>query len=249
MKKIYSFNLSKDNFVEEPVLKKDESGAEIKVLEKVNKPIVKTYFFAKPSFSIKQESNLYYESIVAECIKRGIFSTIQLRKRFVDDGGLLSKEEKKNHEKLWEDLWSKKAELNELTKATEQDRDKVKIANDEILKILGELQSLEEKSGSSLLYQHTAETIAADRVQIWLMLNLSYQDLGNNKYEPVFGKGNLEEKLNKYEELESGEDKYDFELAQKLLLITNLWFYGKAEKQEDFDILLKMAEGKNLFSK
>jgi tetratricopeptide (TPR) repeat protein len=36
---------------------------------------------------------------VAECIKRGIFSTIQLRKRFVDDDGILGTKEKKLYQK------------------------------------------------------------------------------------------------------------------------------------------------------
>src|SRR5258706_6119781 len=110
MKSIVKIILNKSTEKEIKVIKKDEAGADITVLEKVTESVPQNYILAKPSFTLKQDSTLYYEGIVAECIKRGIFSTIQLRKRFVDDGGILGVSEKKSYEDLWAKLWIKKSE-------------------------------------------------------------------------------------------------------------------------------------------
>lgn len=248
MKKIYEFSVSKDNFVEKPVIRKDESGVEIKVLEKINEPIISKYFLAKPSFSIKQESNLYYESVIGECYRRGILSSIQLRKRFINDDGILSDEEKKSNESLWTKLWEIKAEILKLNEDQEVNKEKLKEANDQIVDILTSLQTIEEKSGGNLLYEHTAEKLANDRTVIWLFLNLSYKETGNGKYEPLFGKGAFEDKLKKYEEIELN-DGDDLDLYQKLILIASLWYFNKAETQDDFDNLIKVAENQNLLKK
>jgi hypothetical protein len=247
MKKIYEFEVSKDNFIDQEVVKQDAEGKDIRVLEKVNKPITKTYFIAKPTFSIRQSANLYFEGVVAECIKRGIFSSIQLRKRFVDDGGILSQEEQKKHNNLLEQFWVKKSELNKLNEDIIINKEKIEKITEEIDQILSELQVIEEKSGNHLVGQHTAEKIASDRTVIWLTIYLSYQDLGNNKYEPVFGNGTEEDRFKKYEDIDSNEDSFEFELVQKLLLATTLWYFGKAVKQEDFDKILKQGAAKDIF--
>ncbi len=249
MKKIYSFSINKDNFVDEIVTKVDADGKESKIVEKINKPTAKTYFIAKPSFTLKQESNLYYESVVAECIKKGIYTSIQLRKRFIDDGGILSLQEKKHYETLWNDLWTKKSEINQLNEKSEENKDAIKLVNDAILKILSDLQTIEEKSGNNLLYEHTAEKIASDRTVLWLTLNLAYEDLGNDKQSPFFGKGNFDERIKKYEEIEMDGESELYELTQKLFLVASLWYYGKAQTVEEFDKIMLMAENKSVLSR
>ena len=249
MKKIYSFSVNKDNFVDGIVTKIDAEQKESKVVERINKPTTKTYFIAKPSFTLKQESNLYYESVVAECIKKGIYTSIQLRKRFIDDGGILSLQEKKNYENLWSDLWLKKSELNQLNEKPEENKESIIVTNEKILKILSDLQTIEEKSGNNLLYEHTAEKIASDRTVLWLTLNLAYEDLGGDKQSPFFGKGSFDEKLKKYEEIEMDEDADEYELTQKLFLVASLWYYNKAGTTEEFDKIMAMAESKSVLKK
>ncbi len=234
------------------VSKKDDAGAEITVLEKVTELVPQNYILAKPTFSLKQESTLYYEGVVAECIKRGIFSTIQLRKRFVDDEGILASKEKKDYETLWAQLWAKKAESLKLNEDADKNKEELKKVNEEIVTILSGLQSIEERSGNSMLYEHTAEKIASDRTAIWWMLFLSYKD-NNGKFEPVFGnakytdiKKEHEFRVSKYEEIEINEDPFEFELVQKLLLAATLWAFGKAEKQEDFDDIFAASEKANI---
>ena len=70
---------------------------------------------------------------------------------------------------------------------------------------MSKIQTFENQAGNTL-YQHTAENIARDRTAFWWMLQLSYKDLGDNKYEPVFGKGDEESKFKVYDKLEEDED-------------------------------------------
>ncbi len=245
MKSICKIVINKSADKEVAVSKKNEAGVEIKVLEKVVEVVPHNYILAKPTFSLKQESTLYYEGVVAECIKRGIFSTIQLRKRFVDDEGILATKEKKSYEDLWGKLWVKKSESNKLNEDKETNKDALKTLNDEILVILSDLQAIEERSGNSMLYEHTAEKIASDRVAIWWMLFLSYKD-NNGKFEPVFGNGKFEDRIKAYEQIEQNEDPFEYELVQKLLLAATLWAFGKAETQEDFDEIFKASETANV---
>lgn len=244
MKEIVRITVNKEVTTEKPVLKKDESGAEIKVLEKVTEKVPQNYILAKPSFSLKQESTLYYESVVAECIKRGIFSTIQLRKRFVDDGGILGTQEKKSYEDAWVRVWNIKSDLKKLEEDPEKNKDLIKSNTDEMFKILGELQSIEERSGNSLLYEHTAEKIASDRTVVWWMLFLAYKD-NNGKFEPVFGTGKYEDKLKIYDEFENRGDTFETEVTQKLLIVSSAWAFNKAETQTDFDLILSRYDEQN----
>ena len=103
------------------------------------------------------------------------------------------------------------------------------------------LQEFEEKNGESL-YDHTAENIAKNRTSLWFMLNLSYQEI-NGKHIPVFQGEKYEDKIKKYQEIGGDEnDLFNFDLCQKLLLITSLWYFRNFTKKEDFDEIIKVRE-------
>jgi len=245
MKSIVKIVLNKQIEKEVKVTKKDEAGTDIVVLEKVIEKVPQNYILAKPSFSLKQDSTLYYESVVAECIKRGIFSTIQMRKRFVDDDGILGVKEKETYNNLLASLWIKKAELNKFNEDAEKFKEEIKTTSDTVAKILSDLQTIEERSGNSMMYEHTAEKIASDRTAVWWMLHLSYKD-NNGRFEPVFGGGKFEDRMAKYEEIESREDKLEKNLVDRLLLAATVWAFGKAEEQEEFDKIFKDSEDKGI---
>lgn len=244
MRTIYKFKLNNPKIVDETITKQDADGKEIRVIEKVTKDNFIDYVVAKPTISINQEAELYYESVVSECMKRGIMSQLQMRKRFLNDGGVLSEEQKKQYNDLWEKLFTLKAEFNKLNEKPDENKEKLSEITNETTSVLIELQDFEERNGGSI-YDHTAENIARNRTAIWLTLHLAYQDLGNNKYKPVFGEGKFEDKLKKYEEIEKKEDMVDIEMVQRFLLITSLYYYGKASTQEEFDQILDLKDKKD----
>lgn len=246
MRKLYSFTLFKENIKEEPQIQKNEKGEDIKVLVNVTEKVPLNYFISKPDVILTQEAELYYESIVAKCISKGIYSQSQLNKRFINDGGVLSELEIKEWNGLWEQAWEKQAEKTKLNENQDDNKDKIQVNEKELVDILSKIQSFQNKHLNTLT-QHTAENIARNRTAIWWTLHLSYKDT-NGKSESIFGNGDFDSRLKIYSELEQKEDAFDIELLKKLLLVTSLWVFGKASKQEDFDILLKMSENSELLN-
>ena len=70
----------------------------------------------------------------------------------------------------------------------------------------------------------------------------------DGKEIPVFAGNTFEEKLSVYDKFEDEEDPFTFKLIQKLLLVCSLFYLGKAETQEDFDILLRVQENQGLIN-
>jgi hypothetical protein len=241
MKKIYEFKLNSPIKTKEAI-KKEVDGKEIEVLEEVIKDNYLTYFLAKPSIQLIQEAELYYESIFAECVRRGIMSHPQVRKRMLNDGGVLSEEQKKQYNDLWEQFFNKRVELNKLNEKPEDNKEKLIILNKEITDVLIKLQDFEEKN--TTVYDHTAESIAKNRTTLWYMLNLSYQEI-NGKDIAIFGPGTIEDKLKIYDDFDKREDPSEIQLIQKFLLITTLWHFNRAGTKEDFDSILKLKEEKD----
>ena len=248
MKKIYSFELSKTEIKEEPVIEKNDNGEEIKVLRKIEHKIPQKYFIKKPGRVLTEAADLYYNSQFWAFVKAGILPSSQLQKRYLDDEGVLSKDQRKEYNELYDKLFQKQAAhraLNSKTEKLDDDKKESEKIMNEIVEIMSTLQSFESKT-SAELYQNTAENLARNKTALFWTLMLSEKELENDKSEPVFGKGEFEDRLKKYDEFEAAEDPFTFELIQRLLLVTSLWFFGKAETQEDFDLLLKVSENSDL---
>ena len=114
----------------------------------------------------------------------------------------------------------------------------------ETVDILNKLQGFENQMGSAL-YQNTAENIARNRTATWWMLHLSHEDKGGD-FKPIFGTGDLESRLKIYDKIEEDEDPFKLEMVKKLLLAASLWYFNKAQTQEEFDLMLKMYDNQDL---
>ena len=247
MRKLYSFSLSKEIEVDENQQQKNDKGETITAIVKVKKQEPHSYFIKKPGRALTEESELHYNSIYWDAVKRGIMPASQLQKRLINDGGVLSEEQKSQYDKLYEDLFKKQAIHNQLkakTEKTDEETKEMEKTFNEIVEIISSLQSFESNTQNQL-YQNTAENLARNRCALWWTLHLSYEQIGD-KDVPVFGPGDYSAKLKVYDAIEEKEDKYEFELIQKLLLVCSLYYFGKAETQEDFDMLLKVNEQKEL---
>lgn len=247
MKKLYTFALNKEIEVEEPRLSKNEKGEEIKILEKIKKQESHTYFIIKPTRSLMEGAEIFFASVVSKCISQGILSVSLLQKRVLNDGGVLSEEQKKLYDELYDKLFEKQSVHKNLlakTEPTEEDKIDTEKAFKEIVDTLTEIQNLQTQTGNSL-YQNTAENIARNRCAVFWTLNLSYKE-ENGKETPVFPGKTYEEKLISYDKLEEAGDDFDTQLINKLFLVTSLWYLGKAETQQDFEILLKMSENQGI---
>ncbi len=246
MRKLYSFKLDKETEIDE-IKTSTIDGKEVKIVEKVKNKIPFNYFIAKPGRALTEESDIFYNSTFWKLVRSGILPQNQLRKRLSDDGGVLSEEQSKQYNDLYDKLFQKQAEhrsLNLKSDKTDEDAKQSEKVMDEIVDIMSTLQSFEVKTGAEL-YQNTAESLARNKLCLFWTLMLSYQDK-DGKEIPVFGDGDYEKKLKRYDEIELKEDPFEYELIRKCLLICSLWVFQKAETQEDFDLLLRVSENSEL---
>ncbi len=247
MKKIYELKLDKIEFKEEPSVEKNDKGEEIKILKKVEHKIPKKYFVAAPTRIIKEDGQMFYVSEFWKCVKMGVLPANQLARRYVDDGGTLTKEEQKIYNEAQNTLFQKQAEkmaLDRKIDKTDEEKKQSETVFNEIIDVFTKLQNYESRA-TDTLYQNTAEFMAQDKLMLWRTLFLSYEEI-DGKDKPLFGDGDLEKRLKRYDEIEAGNDYFMTSVINKLLLVVSLFTLGKAETQEDFDLLLKVQENSSL---
>ena len=72
------------------------------------------------------------------------------------------------------------------------------------------------------------------------MLHLAYAEEGD-KEVPFFGEGKYEDKLDKYDEIDEGEDIHDIVVARKVAYYVSFWFVGRPNTQKEFQEMIDMA--------
>ena len=98
------------------------------------------------------------------------------------------------------------------------------------------------------LYEETAESRARNKVILWWMLHLAYSEEGEKETE-FFGKGSFEDRLERYDEIDEGEEFFEIVVARKFAYYVSFWFVGRPNTQKEFqemiDLALKLDEEEN----
>ena len=97
MKKIHEITINKTELVDKTEIIKDDKGAEITQNKKVEELVPHKYFIARPTRYITDESEIFRASTESEYIRRGVISASLLQRRLVNDGGVLTEEDKKEY--------------------------------------------------------------------------------------------------------------------------------------------------------
>ena len=250
MKRIYEFTVNKEETVKEESVEKKKDGTEVTTAKDVHKDVPYKFFLRRPTRAMTDEAELYYGVRLAEGIKAGLLTRALLEKRFENDGGTRSDEENIEYEKIVEKLQefhkeqSKILEISE-KKRTPAQKKKLKELDKEIKptrRALRDLQMMEDS-----LYEETAESRARNKVILWWMLNLAYEEKGaKGEEDEFFGKGSLESKFERYDEIDEGEDFFSIIVARKFAYYVSFWFVGRPNSQKEFqemiDIALKLDE-------
>ncbi len=245
MKTIYKFTINQEVETDATEISKDENGAEIKVTKKVKTQKPRSFAVKKPTRDNYDNASLFYSRLLSEYIKTGVLSANQLSKRYLNDGGFLSEDQKQDYQKTYDQVFTKQKLYSELNQKKESERTKEESEQltsllTELVNLMGIIQEYDNRGNS--LYNNTAETLAQNQTLRWWGLMLSYEENEPNKYKSFFGDGEYKDRLKRYDEIEENEDPFEFEAIKKLLLVTSLFIMGKAEKKEDFDVLLELGE-------
>lgn len=244
MRRIHEFTVKRQEDVEEVELSKDAEGNEVKKTKKVKKDVEHKFFIKRPNRIENDEAEMFRAAAESDCVQRGIMTSALLAKRLLNDGGILTDEQRDAYNKLQQDFFDKQPRYVELTEKEESKRSKAE--KEEVNTIMEELtdimQSMQElENASSTLYNRTAEAIARTKTVVWLTLHLAYEDV-KGKEVPFFGEGEYNEKIAQYDIMEEKEDPYEYEVIQKFMLLIGSWYTGKAITKDDFDLLLSVAD-------
>lgn len=245
MKKIYEFTVPKEEEITKSEEQINEQGE--KVITEKKEKIKKSYkfFIRKPTRSMVDAADLHYGIVMADGVKRGLLTSAQLYKRFLNDGGILSEPEKESLENARKRLIELQMEFQKLninTQRTTTDEEKLRDVLTEIGEIRNSLQRLELQQ--SALFDQTAENRARNQAILWYVLYLSYmvdnetgvetEIFPSNKEVEVFSQKDFETRLSIYDSIEESEDQHMKNVIKKIFYFISFWYTGRAVTSEDF---------------
>ena len=180
MKRIYEFTVNKEVEATEDTVEKKKDGIEVTTSKKVKKEVPHKFFLRRPTRAMTDEAELYYGVRLAEGIKAGLLNRALLEKRFENDGGTRSNEENEQYDKLVDKLQQfhkeqvKILQIDEKKRTTAQKK-KLKDLEEEVKPVRKDLRDLQLVEDS--LYEETAENRARNKVILWWVLHLAYEEV------------------------------------------------------------------------
>ena len=236
MKKwLCEFEVGKLVDVKKTKKEKGEDGKEIEISKtlKKNKPVV--FKLQKPTRRQFEDGELYYAVKLSEGIKAGLLTTAQVAKRYENDGGVYTDAEKSRLRELRNDITELQAEYFKIDADNEDaDQDKIKVLS-QINDARNEISDLENVH--QYIYDQTAEVKARNKTILWWILNLAHQqnEQNRNQFLEMFGKGELEDRLDAYDRMEETGDEFLQEALKKLAYYVSYWYVSKNVSKEDFN--------------
>lgn len=239
-KKIYEFTVKKEEEVDK-IETKIEDGKEIKITSKVKDMVAKNFFIKKPTRGLFEEAELFYAVRLSEGIKAGLLTRSLLAKRYSNDGGALSDQDKEKYASFYLKLFEKQNEFQRLSIKEKNERSKEEQEyfdklTAEIINIRTEIQDFEISQAS--LFDQTAENRARNKTILWWILHLSYMIDKDGKEASIFGDGPYEERLALYDSFEESQDEWMKAVVKKFAFYISFWYMGRASTQEEFEKLV-----------
>lgn len=253
---LYTFSFDKEIEVDEITESTNEAGESVKISKKVKKSVPHEFCIQKPSRSLSDDAELFYNVTVGKGIQAGLMSAALLSKRFSNDGGILSEPEKQEWGNKFVARINKEIDLQRLSKKeglrTPEEQEEYEALLKEVAILTREMQDFEVRQQS--LFDVTAEARARTRTIMWWLMFLLHKKNPVKKesepeWIPFFEGKDLEEKQWSYDDLDD-EDTYPTEEDRKFnarvvshaVQAITLWYYGRVNKQEEFVENFKNAE-------
>jgi hypothetical protein len=244
---LYKFVVNKTETKTETKKVKDSDGKEVTetTSETIEKPV--TIAIAKPRRRLYEDADLFYGVKLSEGIKAGLLTRHLIAKRYDNDGGLFSDEEREEYATLIL-IKNQKIKDYQLLAVDDQEKEKVEESKAKLLKELTaierEIQNFEEERSS--LFDKTADVRAENQLVMWWVFSLAYycdkQDAKDEDFEPIFGLGSFEEKLSVYDDFFDEEDDFWLPISKKLAFLTSFWHNGSIADEKSFQEVEKLYD-------
>jgi hypothetical protein len=246
MRKLFDFRIGRTVTETKTETSKNDKDETVTVEKEVKTNTSQVVVLRKPNRSLFDDAELFYGVRLSEGIKAGLLTRALLAKRFSNDGGILSEEDKSRYADMYLKLYELQLEMDRLTAIGESKRTKAQSQKltqliEEVTIIKRELTDFEMAQSS--LFEQTAENRARNKTILWWTLQLSYLEDEEGTLTAVFPQDGYNEKLARYDEMEESEDSFEEELISKLLYYVSFWYVGKVNSEEDFKRLLMETEG------
>lgn len=241
MKTMFEFDIYHEKEIEKVDVSTNEKGEEVKVTSKVKTTVPVKLGIKKPTRSLFDEAELFYGVRLSEGIKAGLLTRALLAKRFNNDGGVLSEEEQKEYNDLYNKFFNLQTDFQSLSLKQEAIRTEEEKAN--LAKVIEEMTQAREmiqkyEMAQANLFEQTAENRARNKTIMWWVLQLSLIEGEDKKLRDLFGQESYESRLQKYDDIEESEFGIEKIALQKLLYLISFWYVGRAATQEEFSKLL-----------
>lgn len=249
VREIYSFTVEtkekvKTTEVEE---RKNDKGEveKVEVTKEIEAEVPYRIVLKQPNRREMEEAELEYSIEMSRCIKQGILTKAMLSKKYSDSGGLMAEEDAKNLSRMYMKFAELTTDLTRLTtknNQTEADTKKIREKSGKLGEIRKEIVDME--TGYASLFNHTADSRAANKAVTWYLLNLSYMRKNEeDELEPIFKGETFADKVDEYYRLEeSGSELYHI-ISSKIATYISYWYYSAgAVTDEDFENLQRDLE-------
>ena len=222
-------------FEEKLTEERTENGEKIQITKSVKKVKPIKVAVLKPDRRKYKEAEIFYAKRLSAYLKEGLLPHSLVSKRYMNDGGPLSEDEKT----LVENLRQKYVSLQDtyfamkmpLSEEDSVQRNEIILEMTEINRTLKEIQN-----NFSDIFDNTAEAKSKNDTVEWWILSLSMINEDGKDYKSLYGEGDFQSKYAKLEELESKEDDFTNEVIKKLSYFISFWHgSGNDIKKEDFD--------------
>ena len=165
-----------------------------------------------------------------------------MQKAYRDSGGLYTKEEQKEIDKIYSDYENLQRKLSEGKNLEKNSGDLM----EQLMRLYLQIKSIENKELS--IFETCAENKAKDQKVQWALVNLTYLDESEGADGAVptlcFGDGSYEEKLSKLDEYFEKEDPFFIELWNKASVVVAYWVVNNMESsEEEIDSFFKEFSG------
>lgn len=199
-----------------------ENGQEVKITRTVKEMVPVKIALAKPDRKRIKGADIFYAQRLSAYLRDGLLPHSLVTKRYLNDGGPLSEEEKKFVDKLREQYLALQDEYfgmkSPLTNEQVKRRAEIILELNEINRTL---QSVQENYAE--VFNNTAEAKAKGDVVEWWILNLSLIDMDGKGYQPMFGEGTFDERMTFLEKLENKDDPFTNEAIRKVSYFISFW--------------------------
>ena len=250
LKELYTFTVDFEKEVEESTKEKrtNDQGVEeeIEIKKKVKKDLPVEVLIKKPSRRQLEDAETEFSICMSECVKKGILTKAMLAKKYADTGGALAEEEARDLLNLYKEAAEIEREISHLSvkgldKQDEKLRKKLSDYDVRIAEIKRKI--IETESDYRVLFNHTADVKAQNRVMMWYVLNLTYyKSLALNipDYKLFFKGETFKDKMDDYYEKDEADDELFLKVIGKVSAIISYWYFSGTEfNKEDVDAFLQ----------